>query len=68
VFITIALRARARDAGVHKRMMFLAVAVPLGAAISRIEWLPSSMPASPLSINLFVDILYAYVDPRIRLA
>ena len=59
VFITIALRARARDAGVHKRMMFLAVAVPLGAAIARIEWLPSSMPASPLSINLFVLLAIA---------
>ena len=54
VFITIALRARGRDAGLHKRMMFLAVAVPLGAAISRMHWLPSTMPASPLSINLFV--------------
>jgi hypothetical protein len=54
LFVTIALRARARDAGLHKRMMFLAVAVPLGAAISRMHWLPSTMPASPLSINLFV--------------
>jgi len=53
-FITIGLRARGRDAGLHKRMMFLAVAVPLGAAISRMHWLPSTMPASPLSINLFV--------------
>lgn len=54
VFVTIALRARGRDAGLHKRMMFLAIAVPLGAAISRMTWLPTTMPASPLSINLFV--------------
>jgi hypothetical protein len=54
VFITIAIRARGRDAGLHKRMMFLAVAVPLGAALSRMHWLPTTMPASPLSINLFV--------------
>lgn len=54
VFVTIGLRARVRDAGLHKRMMFLAVAVPLGAAISRMTWLPTTMPASPLSINLFV--------------
>jgi hypothetical protein len=59
VFITIGLRARGRDAGLHKRMMFLAVAVPLGAAISRIHWLPSTMPASPLSINLFVLLAIA---------
>ena len=54
VFVTIGLTARERDCGLHKRMMFLAVALPLGAAISRMHWLPSTMPASPLSINLFV--------------
>ena len=54
LFITVGLSARVRDAGLHKRMIFLAVAVPLGAAISRMHWLPSTMPASPLSINLFV--------------
>lgn len=54
LFVTIALRARAKDAGLHKRLMFLAVAVPLGAAISRMHWLPSTMPDRPLSINLFV--------------
>jgi len=59
LFISIGLRARTRDAGLHKRMVFLAVAVPLGAAISRIHWLPSTMPASPLSINLFVLLAIA---------
>jgi len=59
LFITIGLTARARDAGLHKRMVFLAVAVPLGAAISRIDWLPTTMPASPLSINLFVLLAIA---------
>ena len=59
LFVTIGLRARGRDAGLHKRMMFLAVAVPLGAAISRMHWLPSTMPASPLSINLFVLVAIA---------
>jgi hypothetical protein len=59
LFITISLRARGRDAGLHKRMVFLAVAVPLGAAISRMTWLPSTMPASPLSINLFVLVAIA---------
>jgi hypothetical protein len=59
VFVTIALRARERDCGLHKRLMFLAVAVPLGAAISRMEWLPTTMPASPLSILLFVLVAVA---------
>jgi hypothetical protein len=59
LFITIGLRARGRDAGLHKRMMFLAVAVPLGAAISRMHWLPSTMPASPLAINLYVLLAVA---------
>ena len=33
LFLVIGLRARERDAGFHKRMMILATAVPLGAAI-----------------------------------
>ena len=45
VFTTIALRARATHSGLHKRMVFLATAVPLAAAIDRMPWLPSSMPA-----------------------
>ncbi|MCL6728670.1 hypothetical protein [Sphingomonas hankyongi] len=56
LFIVIGLRARDRDEGLHKRMMILAVAAPLGAAISRMHFLPSTMPASPLSINLFVAL------------
>jgi hypothetical protein len=59
VFVTIGLTARERDCGLHKRMMFLAVAVPLGAAISRMTFLPSTMPASPLSIFLFVLVAVA---------
>ena len=54
LFIAIGITARERDAGLHKRMMILAVAVPLAAAISRIEWLPTTMPASPVAINLYV--------------
>jgi len=54
LFMTIALRSRAAYAGMHKRMMFLATAVPLGAAIARMTWLPSTMPASPLSVQLWV--------------
>lgn len=54
LFLAIALRARRRDPGLHKRMMFLATAVPLPAGIDRIPWLPHSLPESPLSPDLYV--------------
>lgn len=54
LFIGIALQARASNSGLHKRMMFLATAVPLGAAIDRIVWLPSTMPASPVANHLYI--------------
>lgn len=54
LFITIALSARNRDAGLHKRMVILAIAVPLGAAIDRMGWLPSTMPANPVATDLYV--------------
>lgn len=53
LFIGVALSARASRPGIHKRMMFLATAVPLGAAIARMVWLPTTMPASPLSVQLW---------------
>jgi hypothetical protein len=59
VFITIALTARDRNAGLHKRMVILAIAVPLGAAIDRMNWLPSTMPASPLATDLYVLLAVA---------
>ncbi|WP_293992798.1 hypothetical protein [Sphingomonas sp.] len=54
VFIGVALRARSTLPGMHKRMMFLATAVPLGAAIDRMLWLPSSMPASPWATDVYI--------------
>src|SRR5206468_4512823 len=54
LFIAIGLAARNRDAGLHKRMVILAIAVPLGAAIDRMNWLPSTMPASPLATYFYV--------------
>ena len=53
LFLFIGLRARLRDAGLHKRMMILGTAVALAAGIDRIEWLPSTFPASPLSTDLY---------------
>jgi hypothetical protein len=54
LFITLALRARAERPGLHKRMIFLATAVPLGAAIDRMHWLPSSMPVSPWATDAYI--------------
>lgn len=54
VFLTIGLRARGRDAGLHKRMIILATAVPLSAAFARMPWLPTTLPASPLSQGIYV--------------
>lgn len=53
LFLGIALMARGRNAGMHKRMMFLATAMALPAGIDRIPWLPHTMPASPLSVDLY---------------
>jgi len=48
LFLVIALRARGRNAGLHKRMMILATAMTLPAGIDRIPWLPTTLPASPI--------------------
>jgi len=53
IFLVIGLRARRRDAGLHKRMMILATAIPLPAGIDRITWLPHTFPTSPLSPSLY---------------
>ena len=53
LFLGIALIERGRNAGTHKRMMFLATAMALPAGIDRIPWLPHSMPGSPLSVDLY---------------
>jgi hypothetical protein len=53
LFLAIGLRARGVNAGMHKRMMFLATVMALPAGIDRIPWLPTTMPASPLSVDLY---------------
>ncbi len=54
LFLLIGLRARGRNAGLHKRMMILATAITLGAGIFRITWLPTTLPASPLALDLYI--------------
>lgn len=60
LFIALGLRARGKDGAFHKRMMILAAATPLPAAIDRMEWLPTTLPATLLSTDLY---LLALVSP-----
>ena len=53
IFLAIALTARKSDPGLHKRMMFLAVAVALPAAFDRMTWLPTSLPGNALTVELY---------------
>ncbi len=53
LFLVIALRARGKDAGLHKRMMILATAMTLPAGIDRIPWLPATFPDSALSADFY---------------
>jgi hypothetical protein len=53
IFLAIALAARKSDPGLHKRMMFLAVAIALPAAFDRMSWLPTSLPGSALTPDLY---------------
>jgi hypothetical protein len=53
LFLAIGLKARGRNAGMHKRMMFLGTVMALPAGIDRIPWLWSSMPGSAVSADLF---------------
>lgn len=59
LFLLIGLTARNRDAGLHKRMMILATAVPLSAGIDRIHWLPSTMPVTPTSVDIGILVAVA---------
>src|SRR5205814_556096 len=54
LFLLIGLNARGQDAGLHKRMMFLATAMLLTAGIDRITWLPSTMPSSPTGGEVYI--------------
>jgi len=49
VFVAWAMLVRRSDPGTHKRLLFLATAMPLAAAIDRMAFLPTSYPESGLS-------------------
>lgn len=54
ILVFLGVGARATDPGFHKRMMILSIAVALPAAFDRITWIPTTLPASPLSSDLYV--------------
>ena len=54
IFMTMALSARTANSGFHKRMIFLATAVPLGASIDRMWWLPNTFPGSPMGTDGYI--------------
>ncbi|OGS49093.1 MAG: hypothetical protein A3J40_12760 [Erythrobacter sp. RIFCSPHIGHO2_12_FULL_63_10] len=53
LLVFLALRARKRDSGLHKRLIILATMVPMPAAFDRMAFLPNSMPASPLTADIW---------------
>lgn len=59
IFLAIGLRARRSNVGLHKRMMILATAMPISAAFNRMTWLPTTMPAGPTSLDVFVVLAIA---------
>ena len=59
VLVFLGLRARSVDPGFHKRMMILSIAAALPAGFDRISWIPSTMPASPISPDLYVLLAIA---------
>ena len=59
VFVTMALLARRANSGFHKRMIFLATAIPLAASIDRMDWLPNTFPGSPMSTDGYILLAVA---------
>jgi len=47
------IAVRRSDAGLHKRLMVLGTAAPLAAATDRMQWLPTTMPHSPLTADVW---------------
>jgi len=59
LFLTVGLRARRTNPGMHKRMMILATVMAMPASVDRITWLPTTMPASPVTPDLYTVLMIA---------
>jgi len=55
----VALRSRASNPGLHKRLILLATAPLFAAAFDRIGWLPNTMPRSPLAPDIYILLMVA---------
>lgn len=53
ILVVLALAARKRDSGMHKRLMVLATIVPMPAATDRMTFLYNTMPDSPMTAELW---------------
>lgn len=53
LFLFLGLQARKVDPGFHKRMMIIAPAMALPAAFDRITWIPTTLPLSSLSAEVY---------------
>jgi hypothetical protein len=53
LLVILALAARKRDSGLHKRLIILATIVPLPAALDRMPFLYNTFPGSPLTVDLW---------------
>jgi hypothetical protein len=59
VLVAIAFSVRLSDSETHKRLLFLATAAPLPAATDRMTWLPSTMPGSAWTCDLWPLVILA---------
>lgn len=59
LFFTWALVVRKKDRETHKRMMLLATVVLIGAAITRMTWLPTTFPNSYGAVHAYLLLLLA---------
>ena len=59
IFMWIALQARTRNPGLHKRMIFLAIAAALPPAIDRMHWLPTTFPHSFLATDIYMVLAFS---------
>lgn len=64
LFFIWAIAVRKTDSETHKRMMFLATVVVLPAAVTRILWLPTTMPASYDGVHAYMLLCLAPLVTR----
>jgi hypothetical protein len=55
----VALWNRKSDVGLHKRLIILAIASALPAAFDRMDWLPNTMPGSPLGTDIYTVLAFS---------